>query len=104
MFGRITIDFGCGDGLFMAMALAMGAYRVLGIQHPHNVVQQLIFCAVLEEMLLDLAGFELTRLNAECFPLDIDEVHYPRSFYLNSPIEKNQSIILADSLVHLLGR
>jgi tRNA G46 methylase TrmB len=81
VFGRITIDFGCGDGRFMAMALAMGAYSVLGIEHPQNVAQQLIFCAVLEEMLLDLAGFQLTGLNAEWIPLDIDKVHCPGSFF-----------------------
>jgi hypothetical protein len=84
--GRNAIDFGCGNGRFMAMALAMGAYGVSGIELPQNVAQQLIFCAVLEEMLLDLAGFQLTGLNAEWIPLDIDKVHCPGSFFFFSSI------------------
>jgi hypothetical protein len=28
----------------MAMALAMGAYQVSGIEHPQNVVQKLMLC------------------------------------------------------------
>jgi hypothetical protein len=92
--GRNAIDFGCGNGRFMAMALAMGAFGVSGIELPQNVTQQLIFCAVLEEMLLDLAGFQLTGLNAEWIPLDIDKVHCPGSFFLLSCIKIIQSIIL----------
>jgi hypothetical protein len=88
--GRNAIDFGCGNGRFMAMALAMGAYGVSGIEHPENVAQQLIFCAVLEEMLLDLAGFQLTGLNAEWIPLDIDKVHCPGSLFLISYIQTIQ--------------
>jgi hypothetical protein len=49
---------------------------------------------VLEEILLDLAGFQLTGLNVEWFPLDIDEMHCPRSFFLTSSIQIIQSIIL----------
>jgi hypothetical protein len=92
--GRNAIDFDCGNGRFMAMALAMGAFRVSSIEHPQNVTQQLIFCAVLEEMLLDLAGFQLTVLNAEWIPLNIDKVHCPGSFLFLSCIQIIQSIIL----------
>jgi hypothetical protein len=68
----------------------MDYYGVSGIELPQNVAQQLIFCAVLEEMLLDLAGFQLTGLNAEWIPLDIDKVHCPGSLFLISYIQTIQ--------------
>jgi hypothetical protein len=75
--GRTVMDFGSGNGRFMAMALTSGARRVLGCEHPQNHAQHFIFCAVLEEMVLDWDGFGLIGLDIENFLFDIDEVHCP---------------------------
>jgi SAM-dependent methyltransferase len=79
--GRTIIDIGCGNGRFMAMALVNRAYRVLGCEFPENHAQQLIYFAVLEEIVLDLDGFGLPNgLNTEYYPCDIEKVQ-PRALH-----------------------
>ena len=91
--GRTIIDFGCGNGRFMAMALANRAYRVLGCEYPENHAQNLIYFTVLEAMVMDLVGFGLPNgLNTEFIPCDIEEVRCPGSCILS--ISSILSIIL----------
>ncbi len=72
--GRVVMDMGCGDGRFMAAALAGGARKVVGCELPDNHAQLRIFNSVLGKMARVFKGFSTYKSKVKYLLQDIDKV------------------------------